>query len=259
VQARLTQIWYLALAQIQRRYVHTRLGFVWLLVQPAILFSIFYLVSVYGLKMGVGDGGAPFFAVLFCGLMPWMTLNESIGGASSAFASSKTLLYDRAATPLTIVSATVLSAALIHILLFTIVAIILIVGGITPGPSWLAVLYYYFCLLALGYTVSILVAPLTAKSADAIQAVNSLMLVWFWGSPVIWPPDVVPDAILTYIRINPFFYVIEGYRGALLYGEWVPAPWPYHLVFWITIFAIGALGLAILRVAEPRLREWLMQ
>lgn len=257
MQARLTQIWYLALAHIQRRYVRTKLGFVWLLAQPAILFSIFYLVSVYGLKMGVGGTGAPFFAVLFCGLMPWMTLNEAVSGASSTFASSRSLLYDRAASPLTLVAATVLSAALTHILLFAIVALILWLGGVQPGPTWLAVAYYYVCLVALGSVVSILVAPLAARSADAIQAVNSLMLVWFWGSPVIWPPDIVPDAILTYIRINPFFYVIEGYRGALLYGEWFPAPWPYHLVFWATIVAIGVLGLAVLRMAEPRLREWL--
>lgn len=259
MQARILQIWHLALRQIQRRYVSTRLGFVWLLVQPAILFSVFYFVSVYGLKMGAVDGQAPFFAILFCGLLPWMTLNEAVSGASSAFAAEKMLLYDRAASPLTILSANVLASALMHIPMFIIVAIIFLAGGIALDASWLAVPYYYFCLVALCAVMSLLVAPLAAKSADAVHAINSLMLVWFWGSPVIWPPDIVPSEILTYLRLNPFYYIIEGYRGTLLYGEWLPAPSIFHIVFWCTIAGFLAVGYAVLRLVEPRLREWLLQ
>jgi len=255
----ITQIFYLALADLQQRYINTKLGLLWAIIQPALTFSVFWFVSVVGLRMKAGEDGVPFFAVLFCGLLPWMTLSTAITSASGCLRGQRHLLVDRAARASVVVSSGVLSAAIMHLPLFIIVAAIFILGGLPISPDWWAIIYYMGCLFVLALCCGLCVAPLAAWSHDLTQAVNALLLLWFWGSPVIWNPSFVPDYVLSYLRLNPFFYVIEGYRGSLLYAESFPAPPLYHFIFWATVIIIFCVGLVILRVTEPKLREWLQR
>jgi ABC-type polysaccharide/polyol phosphate export permease len=257
MQSRLKQIWYLALANNERKYVRTRLGFAWLIIQPALTFTIFYVVSVYGFKMGSGGGDAPYFAVLFCGLLPWMTLSEAVHGATSSLPSGKVLLYERSASPTVLIMSSTLASILMHIPLFLIVALILWIGHVPVTASWLAVAYYFLCLSALSCAVSLVVAPAAARSHDVGQVINSLLLVWFWSSPIIWSPKIVPANVLAYLQLNPLFFIVESYRGALLHGQWLSAGWLGQLVFWGAVVIVGALGVVAVRTSEPKLREWL--
>ena len=257
MQKMMSQIWYLALSELQLRYIATRIGFLWAIIQPTVLFGVFWFVSVYGLKMGVGADGPPYFAVLFCGLLPWMTLNEAIGGASGCLRARKHLIMEKVASPIVLVASTALSAIIMQIPLFLIVAVIFAVSGIEVTASWVVIVYYFFGLASLCFAVSCFVAPLAARNADVGPAINTLLTVWFWVSPIVWPVAIIPANILVYLRINPFFYIIEGYRGSLLYQDPFGGTFYYGLFFWLTIIAIFATGLWLLRRTGDRLAEWL--
>ncbi|MCW4116999.1 ABC transporter permease [Aurantimonas sp. MSK8Z-1] len=251
------QIFALALIDLRRRHVDTRLGFAWLLIQPTMTFGIFYLVTVYGFKMGATAGAAPYFAVLFCGLLPWMTLSDSINNAATSLRSRRHLLTDNAVPPVTIVLASVLSPVMLHLLLLAVVLLIFVAGGVPMTAAGIAIVYYYLCLMALCVAVGLLVAPLATRNADVAQIISTIVLVWFWASPIIWVPSTLPESALPYFRLNPFFYIVEGYRGALLLNDPFPAPSAFDAAYWLTVLVLAGLGYGLLRQSAPALREWL--
>lgn len=252
-----TQIWHLALLDLRKKYIQTRLGFFWAIVQPTTMFLIFWLISVYGLKLNIGDDEAPFFALLFCGLLPWMTLSASITNACSALPTHLHLLIDRTISPVAIIVSSTLSAVLMHGPLLLIVAVILIISGIEFTLTWLAVAYYAICLSALSLGISFIVAPLTARAPDIVEAVTTFLLIWFWGSPIIWSLSLVPEALSAYFRLNPLVYVIEGYRGALLYDNPWPSTLSFSAVFWIEVVLAFVIGITLIKLADRKLIEWL--
>ena len=252
------QSWYLAIGQLRQRYAVTRLGFLWLFIHPISVFAIFYYMSVYGLKMGLGAQGVPFFAFLFSGLLVWNTVGECTGASTACFSSNRLLLFDRAASTTVLVISTVLSSALIHIFLAVVVVTIFVIDGITISPQIVLLPYYYLCLLSLLFTVALIVAPLSARSPDAIQIVNSLLFLWFWLSPIIWSPKLLSPNALQYLSLNPTFYIISGYRNALIYSDQFHSIHD-HIQFWIVIFLGISIGLLLLHRSESRLREWLLR
>jgi len=259
MQKLVSQIWYLALADLQQRYIATRLGFLWAIIQPTVVFGVFWFVSVYGLRIGTGGEGPPYFAILFCGLLPWMTLSDAVSRTAGSLRVHRHLIMERAASPIAVVTSSALAATIMHLPLFTIVATIFIFAGIPVTFSWMAIAYYMVCLASLCFATGCFVAPLAARNADVAQVINTALTIWFWSSPVIWPAAVVPPAILTYLRINPFFYIIEGYRGALLFQNPFTANFTYDILFWLTVCTIFLTGLWLLHISEGRLQEWLQR
>jgi len=76
------------------------------------------------------------------------------------------------------------------------------------------------------------------------QLVNIVLQIGFWGTPIFWNIHIMPPGIQTILKLNPMFYIVQGYRDSFIYFSpfWER---PYQaLYFWttaITIFIIGAL------------------
>lgn len=251
------QIWYIARMDLRARYVETRLGFAWAIIQPTVTFVVFWAVTTFGLKLDVGTTGAPHYAILFCGLLPWITLSTAVGGSSGVLRGYKHLLLDRVISPPALIVANTLSAGLMHIPLFLIVVAIFAGTGMAITPAWGMSLYYIVCLMALTLGVSMVAAPLAARSKDTVEIVTTFLQLWFWSSPVIWTLGIMSDTAQFYMRFNPFVYIIEGYRGTLLLDTSLPSPMLFTLVYWAQIVGLIALGLWLFRRSGSRLNEWL--
>jgi teichoic acid transport system permease protein len=250
------QIWYVAQSSLLRRYAGARLGVIWAVLQPALVFGVFWLVSVYGLRMGGGDG-PPYYAVLFCGLLPWMTLSTSVSESAGVLRAHRHLINAHVLPSQALPAAVALEQGVVHVFLLAIVAAIFVANGIGPFASWVIIFFYWgACLLALAFAVGLVVSILVAGSEDATQSVSFLLLIWFWGSPIVWRPDTMAAKHLLWLQINPFYYVIEGYRGALLYGHFAPGL-ALTLLFWIEVLVMASVGIILHRFFRSRLPEWI--
>jgi homopolymeric O-antigen transport system permease protein len=54
---------------------------------------------------------------------------------------------------------------------------------------------------------------------DTSHALTSLLGVWFWFTPIVWPVSALPSAYRGLVELNPFWYIVGGYRSVLLGGE----------------------------------------
>ena len=251
----LRQIWYVAQSTLVRRYAAARLGLLWAILQPALVFGVFWFVSVYGLRMGGGDG-PPYYAVLFCGLLPWMTLSGIVSESAGVLRAQRHLLNARVLPSQALPAAVALEQAVVQTFLLAIVAVIFVVNGIGPFAAWVTLIYWGICLIALGLATGLVVSILAAGSEDATQTVSVMLLIWFWGSPIVWRSDTMSPEHLVWLRLNPFYYIAEGYRSTLLYGHFGPSI-ASTVLFWIEVLVLALLGVFLHRWGQSRIREWI--
>ena len=63
-------------------------------------------------------------------------------------------------------------------------------------------------------------------------------------SPILWDPmgDRVPDWLGNILKLNPFYYIIEGIRSSFLGGDWFFEDPIYLLYFWTLTFIMLYFG-----------------
>ena len=56
---------------------------------------------------------------------------------------------------------------------------------------------------------------------DTYHVVGVLITVWMFSTPIFYPGAMVQDAGFGWIlQVNPMHWLIDSYRGVLLYGLW---------------------------------------
>jgi len=243
-------VWLLAARNIQDRYTGTLGGIVWAILNPLLLLLVYWVVFDVGLRFG-STSGDPFVLVLFCGLIPWMAFNEALTGAAASI-TGRAYLVKKIAFPLEVLPATHLVAALLtHGILIVILLLILLAYGRVPGMGLLLAPYYAACLVALAAGLSYLMAAVTVFYRDVSQGLNVLLNVWFWVTPIVWPPDLVSGRLKPLLLFNPLNYVVSGYRDAFLAHSFVvPTPGP-TLYFWTVVLLLWGLGAFVFTKLKP--------
>lgn len=243
-------VWLLATRNIQDRYTGTMGGMLWAVLNPLLLLLVYWVVFDVGLRFGSASGD-PFVLVLFCGLIPWMAFNEALTGAASSI-TARAYLVKKIAFPLEVLPATHLLAALAtHAVLIAILMVILAAYGRVPGRTLLLFPYYALCLAALAAGLSYLVAAVTVFYRDVSQGLNVLLNVWFWVTPIVWPPDMVSGRLKPLLLYNPLNHVVSGYRDAFL-GHAIHLPSPGAvLYFWVVVLLLWFAGAFVFTKLKP--------
>ena len=110
-------------------------------------------------------------------------------------------------------------------------------------------IYYAVCAFVFVEAVSMILSVLTMLWRDVKKLVTSLMRMLMYFSPVIWEchfADNVPhhDILNFILKLNPVYYIINGYRDAVFYEKlfWEhPALTAYFWLVTLCLFAFGCM------------------
>jgi lipopolysaccharide transport system permease protein len=69
--------------------------------------------------------------------------------------------------------------------------------------------------------ISWLVASLGVFVRDIGQAINLLLIVIFFMTPIMYPISIFPFPIVRLINFNPMTVIITSYRDLILGGKWI--------------------------------------
>ena len=79
--------------------------------------------------------------------------------------------------------------------------------------------------------------------------------LWFWLTPIVWMPEMIPEEYRWVLELNPLSYVVRGYRESLITG----IPFWYDLGAavrcWAVIIPTLLLGGYIFRRLKPEFAE----
>lgn len=225
--------------EIRSNYLGNISGFAWLIIQPLAMLAVYALVFVYIFKARIPDAGAggfvPFLAVAF---WPWTAFSDSILKASASVTTNAALIGKVAFPSELLPMSTATATFLMHMVGYLVVLIVLQISGSEIHwiyfPLALVVLLIFYLLAC---AISIFVSALQVFIKDTAQILPPLMTLWFFLTPILYSPQLIPERFMKWLQWNPAIWFVDTLRELLLQGLFKPA-WTDLIVPLLTVFLL---------------------
>lgn len=232
----------LASYELKSQHGGTFFGFLWNFLNPALQILVYWFVFAIGLRRGNDIDGVPYIVWLVIGIICWYYMNQAMLGADMSVINFSDVLK-RMKFPIAIVPAKTIASNLItHVCSMVIVFAVVLIGGAKISSSIWLLPYYIFAstFFILGY--SLIASTINVLFRDFHNLSNTAMRFLFFISPVMWEPSEDSEILVMIMKINPFAYILNGYRDTILYGWNFSENLDTGLIFWaisIVMFITG--------------------
>ncbi|TGU70218.1 ABC transporter permease [Geomonas terrae] len=237
-------------ADFKKKYLGSLLGMFWAFVHPTVYIAIVWFVFQVGFKTQPMDN-FPFVLWMLAGIIPWFFFSECLASASNSILDNaflvKKMVFSIGMLPLI----KILSSLLIHIFFIIVIFAMFAIYGYLPSLYNLQVFYYLFCTITLLIGLSWLTSSLTLFLRDTGQVVTMVLQFAFWMTPIFWSPKGLSPGTLNIIKLNPVYYIVEGYRESFIYKQWF---WESHYMLTIYFWCLTTLILFAGAMVFKRLR-----
>lgn len=226
---------------LKQKYLGSYLGIAWAFIQPFFTVLIFWFVFQVGFKAMPIDN-YPFILWLLCGIFPWFFLSEAVCATTNVIVENSYLVQKVVFDIKLLLLTKILSLLFVHIIFVMLLFIIFVAHGYFPVMYNFQVGYYMFALVILITAISFITSSLTVFFRDVGQFTSMLVQFAFWGTPVFWNINMIPYKYQWLIKLNPAYYVIEGYRNCFIYKKWfwdIPLETLYFWIITISLFILG--------------------
>ena len=217
------------------------LGLLWQFLNPLIQIGIYYLIFGVGVRGGDKIDGVPFIIWMLIGIIAWFFINQSIlGGSNSIY--QKVAMVSKMKFPVSVLpSINLMNNLVSYGWMMLILLIAMFLFGVYPTIYWIQYFYYFLCMIACLFSFGILNATITVLIRDYHIALQSVIRLLFYLSGAIW--DIqnqnFPVLLTRVLELNPFYYIISGFRQTFLSQAWFWERPTLTLIFWgITLFVI---------------------
>lgn len=226
------------------------LGSFWEILNPLIQLLIYWFVFQSIRQQSnieiINGEEVPFVFWLISGFVVWIFFYKStIEGSSSIY--SRIQVLSKMNFPMSIVPSFVIFSNLyVHLIILTIAIVLLNIGGIFITIYYLQLLIVIPMTVFFIFGVSLITSTLSTIIRDVHQLLNAVLRMGLYLSPVLWEIGKLAEPISTIVKLNPLFYLIEGYRASLFGTEWYfITHWQYTLYFLVISIGLFLIGAAI--------------
>ncbi|GIM45667.1 transport permease protein [Collibacillus ludicampi] len=239
---------------IQLRYLGSYLGILWAFVQPTINILILWFVFQVGFKSMPVDN-FPFILWLMAGMVPWMFFSDSVTNATTSIIENgylvKKVVFKVSILPLI----KILSSLFIHVFFILLLFIMFWVYGFGFQIYYLQVFYYLIASVLLVLGISWITSALIVFLKDIGQIVGMLLQFLFWLTPIFWSFKILPPNYHFVVKLNPLYYIVEGYRNAFIYHKWFWEEPKLTFYFWILTFLVIIIGGSLFKKLRPHFSD----
>jgi len=241
--------------ELKVKYRGSVLGFFWSLLNPILTMLVYTFVFSIVLR-----GGIEQFAVfLICALLPFNFLSNSVNYGAGCIISNSNLVnkiyFPREIIPLSIVLSNLIN------FFFELAALFIVLG--VMGYRFYTYLYLLPVLIFIQFFLvvgmTLLVSALNVFFRDLQHLITIIMMVWFFGTPIIYPLSMVPEKFQIFLKINPMTIYADYYRNIFYYVKYqesagFPSMLDTLMALGITIL-IFFIGYFVFKRLEPRFAE----
>jgi len=247
-------IFSLAKNDLKVKYLGSYLGIFWAFVQPIISILIFWFVFQVGFK-SAPVGNFPFILWLICGLIPWFFFSEAVTNATNSVLDNSYLVKKIVFRVSVLPIIKIISALFIHLLFIAIIFLFFASYGYMPNWYNIQIIYYLFATVVLVLGLSWITSSLVVFLKDLGQAVAIFLQFGFWLTPIFWSFKMVPEKYHLIFKLNPVYYIVEGYRNTFINHIWF---WQYpnlSMYFWVETLIIFIVGALLFRRLKPHFAD----
>jgi lipopolysaccharide transport system permease protein len=214
---------------IKVRYRRTLIGIGWAIIQP--LFQMIIFSIIFGKFAKLETGQIPYPVYIYSALVPWQFFSRSLTEASMSVVGNASIIskiyFPRVILPLSVI----LSAGFDFLFVFAVLILLMIIYGIFPSLNIIFFPLFLILQLMCALGVALWLAPINVKYRDVKYTLQFLNQLWFFATPIVYPPHIIPEKWRVIQFFNPMTGVVEGYRWSLLGTQ---PPEPSHLLISIS-------------------------
>ena len=251
-------VWLLGTTDFKLTYFGTALGYVWSLIRPLALFGV--LLVVFTQIFDFGDDIKDYAAILLLNVMLFTFFAETTQLAVTSVVSKEGVVrkmqFPRLAIPISTVLTGLFNLGLNLIAVFAFV----LIYGVDPLWTWALFPLIVITLAIITAAVATLLSVLYVNFRDTAIIWSVVSLILFYGTPVLYTVEQIPDSFREVILANPLAAILAQAR------EWVIDPsapgaveavggWLRMLVPIGVALAVCALSAWLFRRNAPRIAE----
>jgi len=241
----------LAVYDLKHDYLGTWFGFLWAFVHPLLSAAILYAVFSHGFK------GGSYFLWLLTALFAWQYVALCIRGGSMSIVQNSFLVRKLRFRVEFLPFVKVVSASMLHAAFVLLLVAAAALTGTAPGLHSLQVFYYWFAGTLFALSISLLAAGAMVFLRDLAGVVEVFLQLLFLGTPIFWQDSQIPERWLFWMRLNPLYYVVTGYRQSLLEPQFFWNDPHAALLFWLPVLVLLGAGLWIFRRLRPMFADYI--
>jgi len=240
------RVWHvIGIGELRRRYARSRLGQFWLTLSMGTTIAVIGATWALLWKIPLAEM-LPFLAV---SMVVWQLLSGIVSDATTAFSANAHYLLSQRLPCATVVFALIYRHFVTFLHNAVIVAIVFAAfARPVPLTALLALPALVLAAVAAVWWAYV-VATLCARFRDLVHAVQSVLQLAFYLTPVIWKPEFLPEEARWLILVNPFAVHVGIIRDPIM-GQ-PPALLPWLIAAGI---AFGGLALALPFIGRYRRR-----
>jgi ABC-2 type transport system permease protein len=209
-------LYLVSVTEFKKAYFGTALGYLWSLVRPLMLFGV--LLAVFTQVFRLGSEVENYPVLLLFNIVLFGFFQEATVSAVTSVVAKEGIVRKTQFPRLVIPLAVVLTAFFNLGLNLLAVLAFLLAFGVTPTSTWLLFPVIVLLLFVITTAVSMLVSSLYPRFRDTANIWTVLATVLFYGTPILYPIEVVPETLRNFILLNPLTPIFEQGR------EWVIDP-----------------------------------
>ena len=248
----------LAKADFRKRFVGSYFGVVWMFVQPIVTILIYFCIFQLGFKSTPPVPDTPYVLWLVPGIIPWFFFQDSLTGITNTLQEYH-YLVKKVVFPVELLPVIkAISAVFVHACFLVIMFVVFFIAGYAPKVTWIQVIYYSFGAMVLSMGIGYLTASVNVFFKDMAQIVSIALQFGMWLAPIMyWEGIFTTDHpwMEQLFKLNPFYYIVAGYRDSMLTGALFFERPLNTLYFWIVSFLMFYLGLRIFMKLRPHFSD----
>ncbi|MCD7819575.1 MAG: ABC transporter permease [Lachnospiraceae bacterium] len=213
-------IWSLAVNDFSTKYAGSIFGTFWAFVQPIITILIYACVFQYGLKSTSPVENVSYIYWFASGMIPWFFFSDTFRAVTNVLIEYSYLVKKVVFDVKTLPIIKIISSMFVHFFFIGLLFLIALAFHERITIYCIQVFYYLFCIIILVYAMGMLTSSIVPFFRDLGQIVNIVLDVMLWATPIIWSYSIVPYQFQWIIKLNPLFYIVEGYRDSFINKIW---------------------------------------
>lgn len=248
-------IWNLSKNDFKTKYAGSYLGITWAFVQPIVTVLLYWFVFEYGLRAGSPIKGVPYILWLISGLIPWFFFQEALLNSTNCMLEYsylvKKVVFKISILPIV----KIISALFVHLVF---VGFLFLIGAIYkfyPTVLSIQLIYYSFCTFCFTLALSYATSSIIIFFRDLGQIINIFLQIGMWMTPIMWSYTIIPEGLRWIVKINPMYYIVEGYRDTFINKVWFMDRFVQTIYFWTITLLLFTVGTLIFKKLKPHFAD----
>lgn len=241
----------LAKNDFKTRYAGSWMGMIWAFVQPVVTIALYYFVFevVFTSRAQLVSGGieTPYVLWLTAGLVPWFFFSEALNNGTTALLEYnylvKKVVFKISILPII----KIIAASFIHVFFVAFMMVIYFLYGYPLDLYLLQIIYYSVCMFIFVLALSYSTCAIVIFFRDLTQIIAIFLQVGMWATPILWNINTFAPGIQIIFKLNPIYYIVNGYRSAMFEKTWFWSDFYSTMYFWIVTAALFAIGTLIFK------------